>query len=365
MNKEKTKFLLDNIKLSVKELAEKLNMAESTIFAEKNKLGYGRKPIWTEEKIKILKESYPVDDIETVMKKLDFYNLGSIRTKAHQLNIKVLGFYYTKEEIEFIKNNIYKLSYQEIADTLGKTIDAIATKANRIGIIKSRRWLNDEIELLKKVYPDYSNEYISKKYFPNRTAININSMGCSLGLHKSTEQNNKQYNKEEMIFGLNELAIKLGRTPKQEDLVKNNLPSSKTYERYFDGYRNACRIAGLPTNSSLFGRSVHCYSINGDLCLSASEKIITDFLIVNKIKYKKDQKYSNHIDDIRCKGKTVDWILEKNIFVEFFGLQGKKQYDEKTKEKTAICRDCNIALISIFRRDLNKLNVVFKDFINL
>jgi hypothetical protein len=167
-----------------------------------------------------------------------------------------------------------------------------------------------------------------------------------------------------MIGQLLELSKILERTPLGEELFENGLPSSATYKRYFGSYFNACKLAGLPTNSNLFGKSIHCKSLNDDLCLSKSEKIITDFFILNNISYKKDQKYNIYMKDIRCKNKTVDWIINNNIFVEYFGLSDKPIYNKRMEEKRTICRDCNIVLIGLERKDLNKLHIIFKDFIN-
>jgi hypothetical protein len=68
--------------------------------------------------------------------------------------------------------------------------------------------------------------------------------------------------------------------------------------------------------------------------------------------------------DIRCKNKTVDWIINNNIFVEYFGLSDKPIYNKRMEEKRTICRDYNIVLIGLERKDLNKLHIIFKDFIN-
>jgi hypothetical protein len=39
-------------------------------------------------------------------------------------------------------------------------------------------------------------------------------------------------------------------------------------------------------------------------------------------------------------------------------------YFKKMEIKRSICRDNNIFLLELFPKDLNKLNYIFKDFIN-
>jgi hypothetical protein len=317
---------------------------------------------WTEDRINFLKNNYTNSSWEFLIENLNIEK-SAILHKASEFGL-TREYDYSNEEIEFIKNNFKKMPYKEIAEILNTTEAAIGTKINKLGLSKTEIWSEEELKLLKEVYPNYTNKYLKIKYFPNRTPETIMSMANKMGIHKSLEKETKYYNKETMIGQLLELSKILERTPLGEELFENGLPSSATYKRYFGSYFNACKLAGLPTNSNLFGKSIHCKSLNDDLCLSKSEKIITDFFILNNISYKKDQKYNIYMKDIRCKNKTVDWIINNNIFVEYFGLSDKPIYNKRMEEKRTICRDCNIVLIGLERKDLNKLHIIFKDFIN-
>jgi hypothetical protein len=317
---------------------------------------------WDQERINFLINNYPDSTWTFLIENLGIQK-STILQKACELGIK-RNYGYNEEDIIFIKNNYYKMPYKELGLILNKSEEAIASKISEMGLIKSEKWSEDDLNLLKEVYPHYTNKYLSEHYFPNRKNIDINNMAFKLGINKNAEKGYKWYNEEEMILQLKELGEKLGRTPKYDELVINGLPSQKTYERRFDGYRNACELAGLETNSNMFGRSLHCKSKNNDLCFSKAEQTITNFFIDNSINYKKDIRYSDFINDSRCGYKTIDWIVDDYLFIEYFGLPEKDYYYEKMEEKRSICRDCNIDFLELFRNDLNKLHIIFKDFIN-
>jgi hypothetical protein len=359
-------YLKENYnKVPISDIAKLFKVAESTVYARMGKLGVSNRFQWTKKRVLFLIENYSSGTWKFLFDGLKTNDKMRILGKASELGLRRSGEYseYTQEEIDFIENNYFTMSLEKIAILLKRTLSGVYTKANKLGLKTRDGWSNEELSLLKKVYPNYTNKEIQKRYFPDREIGCIQVMARKQGVMKSSEKGMKRYNKENMIESLVELAEKLGRTPLGEELVNYGIPSSTSYRRYFGSYYTACEEAGLKTNSSLFGKSVHCYSINGDLCLSAAEKTVTDFFINNNIMYKKEKNYSLYIEDDRCGGKIVDWIIGDNIFVEYFGLSEKPYYQKKMKEKILICKENNIFLMSLFRKDLNKLHLIFSDFI--
>jgi hypothetical protein len=318
--------------------------------------------IWTKERIDILKKYYPISSNEEIMNLTGIFNMQCIVGKAYKLKIKKDIFFFSDEDILFIENNIDKMSYKEIAKKLGRTECSIGTKINKLGIRKTQDWTEEDLDLLKIVYPKHSNKYLSEKYFPSRSPENIRGYALKNGLHKNNFKGTKWYSKEEMIEKLIKVSKKIKRTPLGKELCSLGLPSAKTYERRFGSYIYACEIAGLMPNSSLFGKSVFCYSKNNDLCFSDSEKIITNFFIKNNISYKKEEFYKDYCKDKQCKEKRVDWVINNNIFVEYFGMPEKEDYFERMTIKRNICKKNNILLIELFRKDLKKLHEIFKSY---
>ena len=350
-------------KIPLDEICKRVDRCSSTILNLISSWGIGRYK-WTNNRIKILKELYPSGNYELLMKKLENNNIDSIRCKASQLNIIIeKNRDYSPDEIDFLIKNYNTLSYDEIAKKLNRTLSGVYSKINKLGLKINQFWTDEDIKLLKTVYPHYTNKYLSEKYFPNRKPENIRSMALKLGFHKTKEKSVKWYDKDQMIEQLKELGEHLERTPRGDELVLYGLPSVKTFERRFGGYQNACELANLNPNSSLFGKSNVYYSINNDLCFSKSELLITNFLIDNGIIYKKEEMYNKYCEDDRCGLKRVDWVIEKNIFVEYFGMPEKIFYFERMKEKRNICSDNNIELIEIFKKDLTKLHTIFSQYL--
>jgi hypothetical protein len=80
------------------------------------------------------------------------------------------------------------------------------------------------------------------------------------------------------------------------------------------------------------------------VCLSLGEKTIDDYLHTHGIFHEKEPAYpeGNYRADFAVKG----------VFIEYFGLQGNPEYEQRTKEKQRICKKHCVDLVSIFPKDL-------------
>jgi len=318
--------------------------------------------IWTEDEIIALKELYPLGNNINELVKLFCCSIRSIRSKAKEFNL-IVDTDYSQKEIEFIIENYENMSYKKISEILNRGESGIRTKALNMGLSKSKRWTNEELEIIKTIYPTVGSEYIKENYLPHRETYSIINMATKLGVFRENKDD-KYYNKEDLLLWLRDLAEEIGRTPRTFELTKFSLPHQKTYERYFGGYMIACELAGLIPNSDTFGRSIISYSSRGDRCLSNSELIITEFFICNNIDYKKEQMYYDYMNKDDCGNKRVDWIIGNNTFVEYFGMDDKEYYFKRMEEKRNLCRDYNIFLIELFRKDLNNLHNIFQEYIS-
>lgn len=152
------------------------------------------------------------------------------------------------------------------------------------------------------------------------------------------------YSTEERIEILNLLSTK-----PHLDLVKN---------LYGSWFTLLCEAGVLDNGSIKTARGIHCLAQDNHLCLSLGEKTIDDFLYLHNIPHKKEPSYP--FGNFRA-----DFIIG-STFVEYFGLTGNPEYDEKTKLKKSLCKQHGIELIAIFPKDLtdtNKLKRLFKRFI--
>lgn len=246
----------------------------------------------------------------------------------------------------------------DISKHLSVSLNSVYSFANKNNL-KRIHWSDQDIETLKKVYPIYTNKYISEHYFVDKNPSTIRKMALDLGLSKSVEKGSLWYDKEEMLYKLYHLSELLGRCPEILDLKYRDMPSEITYRRYFGSFTKACIACGLVPNAKTFGKNIGCLSENGDKCDSNAERIITNYMISNSIKYNKEVRYSEYIEDSRCFTKTTDWVVD-GIFIEYFGMMSIEAYAEKTKLKISILEENNIPYIDLYPKDLNNLDVKLK-----
>lgn len=97
---------------------------------------------------------------------------------------------WTEYEVQYLKMNWNKKRIQEIADNLGRTYDAVYTKAKTIGLGPnkkeySRNWTKEEIDYLMDSWGVISIETIAKKL--NRTTHAVSLKAGRLGLGRFLE----------------------------------------------------------------------------------------------------------------------------------------------------------------------------------
>jgi len=322
---------------------------------------------WTKEQINILKDKYNYEDWNILLELLSPFNKKEIMHKAYKLKLKREIYFWSIDELSIIINYYENIPIKQIMTLLpNKSYYAIISKANELNLLNRKPWTSEEIIYFKEIYPK-NNIYNLMKIFNNRTRSSIESMARLLKLHK--KDNYKEISienkKEELLEQLKIFATELGRTPMQIDFCNNkNVPGAITYNRYFDSYSNACKLAGLKINLSKFGNNEIYYSNNNDICYSIGEQIITNYFIKYKIPYIKELLYRDLINDKKCGLKRVDWVIFDNIIVEFFGMYGRDDYNIGVQEKINICKDNNVKLIDIYFKNLNNLDNIFKCYIN-
>ena len=113
------------------------------------KLNLTKPQEWTEDEIKILKENYSYVTTNEILKLIPTRTINAIVMKAGQLGIKSLYYLnerYSNDEKQFIKDNFGKLTDEEIAKHLGKTVNGIRDQRYSLGLL-----------YLKKDYSNYIN----------------------------------------------------------------------------------------------------------------------------------------------------------------------------------------------------------------
>ena len=73
--------------------------------------------------------------------------------------------HWTTKEIEFLRENYFKMTKSELSRTLGRTITAIESAVRKIGLYEDRvyrKFSNEQIEMLKNNYPTASIDWLEE-----------------------------------------------------------------------------------------------------------------------------------------------------------------------------------------------------------
>ncbi len=310
---------------------------------------------WNNENTELLilkyEEGYSIRDISKL--------IGCRGLKTPIKKLEELGLWnrvrITEKEERYIVENFGKKSSSEIGEIMGKTSSAITHVWRKNGL-KSERfiWNEDKIKILSELYP-HEDEQIILERLGATDFNNVRNKAIKLGIKRD-----RTYSKNDLILILINLYKELGRTPSILDL--ENI-SVNPFVSNFGSYSNACEAAGLiPNMSGRDGKTCEIlYSKNKDKCFSISEVFITNFLIDNNIKYRKEVKYKEISADPKFGEMKMDWLINGRVAVEFFGLKDR-EYLLKSKIKIRLCKKNDIKIISLYHKDLNKLKDIFAKY---
>ena len=142
---------------------------------------------------------------------------------------------------------------------------------------------------------------------------------------------------------------------------ETSLPSSplsyhspmKSYKEVFGSWFKVLIAAGvLENDAQKMNFGYRCLANDGHECNSLAEKSIDDWLHLNNIPHEKEPAYPTGF----FRG---DWKVDK-IFIEYWGLRGNEDYDNKIFIKREVLKDYNIPLIEIGLNDLPNLDMKLK-----
>lgn len=236
--------------------------------------------------------------------------------------LNMLG-YTRKAEQDILKQNLIN-EYKEIAIKLGKTPTIYEYDKN----CKIRK-----AATVSRIFGGFIE-------FQKICELNLNSHG------------KPQFDKCDLLKGLNQLYVELGRKPTQYDITDcQYLPSMHTIAHYFGSLTNALRELGL--SDAEIGDNTRI-TPNGTVCLSRYEYLFARMLEVKNVPFTKEVPYRKYIPNLkewwRCDFEIT--YQNENYFVEIFGITQNQNYDIKTKNKQLVCKEYNIKLLSIFPEDI-------------
>lgn len=111
------------------------------------------------------------------------YEIFIIENKSLRRNL-IMNPRWTKEDIEYLKENYSSTSFEEMSRVLKREISAIHTKSCKLKITKNQEWSDAEIKYLKNNYQTKTYKELSKE-LDGRTKTAIDLKINKLGLKKS------------------------------------------------------------------------------------------------------------------------------------------------------------------------------------
>lgn len=107
----------------------------------------------------------------------------------------------------------------------------------------------------------------------------------------------------------------------------------------------------------------YCTAKDGHFCRSLLERMIDDFMSLNKIYHEPEPSYPLD-DELNEKGSLrADWQLADGTFVEAFGLLDRADYARKAENKRKLARKHNVRLVEIRPEDTCRLDEILNEWI--
>ncbi len=141
--------------------------------------------IWSANEVKLLEKLYPSENTQSIADKLRL-PLKLVRQKTYRLGIQKVGTapvcVWSRQEEALLRKMYPGNSVPDIANQLGRSVQAVAQKAHKLELRKSPVWSKKELNLLKKLYPSRTAQQIADQI--GRTVVATQLRIVKLGLKK-------------------------------------------------------------------------------------------------------------------------------------------------------------------------------------
>jgi hypothetical protein len=133
------------------------------------------------------------------------------------------------------------------------------------------------------------------------------------------------------------------------------MQSAQEYKLKFGSWLEALISARVLSNDCYpTGKGTRCLAKDKHECRSLEERQIDDWLYDEGIPHSTEPFYPYHPDLNPNNRNKADWMVNE-IFIEYWGLVGNKEYDRRMRIKRRLAKDNNIQLIEILPDDLYDL----------
>jgi len=163
----------------------------------------------------------------------------------------------------------------------------------------------------------------------------------------------RQHSNTTLLKRIKDFYKKNGRIP-----MKREFNSYRGFRLRFGSWNQAIIKAGFTPNPS---SAKHYISRDGHMCDSLAERMIDDFLFEHDIEHLRSTPYAGY-----SKFKT-DFLIG-DVYIEYFGRVGLRDYDDIIRRKRDLCCRQNIRLIELYPNDIlekKKLPELLAEFIEV
>lgn len=239
--------------MTIVDISKETGVGEETVRKYIRKSGRKRRPSIEkrigEEGIKQICDLYVQDKMDDIHKLYPDLTKQQIYTVASRHGAKKECFFWSQEEISFLKNNFGILSYEEIAQHYNDrhNAKAVSTKAIKLGLTTSQHWTKEEEDIIIKYYPYIPMSQVLEM-LPRRTANGLKIHALQMGI-KGLQYLSEKYSDEQKQFILDnyilmtdeEIAEALGKTPVGIKDQKRKLGIYQ-FNKEYQGYENICKM---------------------------------------------------------------------------------------------------------------------------
>lgn len=108
----------------------------------------------------------------TEIAKIVPHSANSVRDIVKKNRFQKEGYWWSKEKVQFLKDNFETMPYSEMSKRLGLSEGAVRGKLNDLRLVKQIPWTKNEMDYLRKYYGKMSNSEIA-----NHLNRSLNSVG--------------------------------------------------------------------------------------------------------------------------------------------------------------------------------------------
>lgn len=214
---EQINFLINNYRNKTQtQLAKELGKSHTTVSKKMVELGiktaYKERHNWSEEEIEFIKSNYKKMTYKEMALLLNRPQV-SVEQKARKIGIykslEMNCLNYSDDDIQYLKDNISKLSYQEMANHLNRTPERIRYKCFQLNIIPKENRMKlkqDQVMFILENYNKYTDKELAIMHQVSETAIR--DVRKCYGIKKTgNEITGPTYIEKEVMNILNDLNI--------------------------------------------------------------------------------------------------------------------------------------------------------------